>query len=477
MNIKYITSGLLTAMIVSSTAFLASCTEDLELGNNIDESTYSGIYENNAYLRDGKSNLVSKIVELHNDTYVTTVKMGLSKAPISSTSAKVKIDAAYLATYNKVHDTDFELYPEDLVTLANEGALTVNADARSAEVSMTIQGGTSLQADKTYVIPLTISDQSSDITIKDDNARHCIYLVKDMRNAGDTYKGEGAMQGFLFFEVNGVNPLNALSFKLENGKLLWDVVVLFAANINYDAEAGRPRVQCNPNVQYLLDNNETLIQPLRRRGVKVLLGLLGNHDFTGLAQLSKQGAKDFAREVAQYCKAYNLDGVNYDDEYSESPDLDNPAFDNPGTAAAARLCYETKQAMPDKLVTVFAWGSMYGASTVDGVDAKDWIDVVVANYGSSAYPVGQMTKKQCSGISQEFNLGGGGSLTASKAQSMIDGGYGWYMGFAPSPENYSSIFSRLRGGGQVLFGSEVAAPTIFYKKNDPTPYNYPGDLK
>lgn len=101
------------------------------------------------------------------------------------------------------------------------------------------------------------------------------------------------------------------------------VVVLFAANINYDAEAGRPRVQCNPNVQYLLDNNETLLQPLRRRGVKVLLGLLGNHDITGLAQLSEQGAKDFAREVAQYCKAYNLDGVNYDDEYSNSPDLSN----------------------------------------------------------------------------------------------------------------------------------------------------------
>ena len=43
--------------------------------------------------------------------------------------------------------------------------------------------------------------------------------------------------------------------------------------------------------------------------MKVLLGLLGNHDITGLAQLSEQGAKDFAREVAQYCKAYNLDGV------------------------------------------------------------------------------------------------------------------------------------------------------------------------
>ena len=417
-------------MIVSSTAFLTSCADDLEVGKNIDESAYSGIYENNAYLRDGKSNLVSKVVELHGETYATTVKMGLSKTPNTATSAKVKIDAAYLETYNKAHNTDFALYPQDLVTFANEGILTVNANTKSAEVEMTIRAGEGLQEDKTYAIPVAISDQSSDITIKDEDAKHCIYLVKDMRNAGDAYK----------------------------------------------AEAGRPRVQCNPNVQYLLDNNETLLQPLRRRGVKVLLGLLGNHDITGLAQLSEQGAKDFAREVAQYCKAYNLDGVNYDDEYSNSPDLSNPSLTNPSTAAAARLCYETKQAMPDKLVTVFDWGQMYGVATVDGVDAKEWIDIVVANYGSAAYPIGQMTKKQCSGISMEFNLGGGGSLSASKAQSMIDGGYGWFMGFAPSPAKYGSVFSRLQGGGEVLYGSNVAAPTIFYKKNDPTPYKYPDDL-
>ena len=191
MNIKYITSGLLAAMIVSSTAFLTSCADDLEVGKNIDESAYSGIYENNAYLRDGKSNLVSKVVELHSETYATTVKMGLSKAPNTATSAKVKIDAAYLETYNKAHNTDFELYPQDLVTFANEGVLTVNANAKSAEVDMTIRAGEGLQDDKTYAIPVAISDQSSDITIKDESAKHCIYLVKDMRNAGDAYKGEG----------------------------------------------------------------------------------------------------------------------------------------------------------------------------------------------------------------------------------------------------------------------------------------------
>lgn len=471
MNIRYITLGLLTTFFLGSSALLTSCADELEVGKVIDGSAYNGVYENNAYLRDGKSNLVSNVVELYGATYSTSVKMGLSKVPTTATSAKVKIDPAYLAAYNEEHKTDFELYPQDLVTFENGGVLAVNVNAKLAEVGMTIQAGDALQADKTYAIPVAISDQSNDVTIKDEKARHCIYLVRDMRHASDTYKGEDVVKGYLFFEVNDVNPLNTFSFQLENGKLLWDVVVLFAANINYDAEAGRCRVQCNPNVQYLLDNNETYLQPLRKRGVKVLLGFLGNHDVAGLAQLSTQGAKDFAREVAQYCKAYNLDGINYDDEYSNYPDLGNPSFTTPGTAAAARLCYETKQAMPDKLVTVFAYGSMYGASTVDGVDIDNWVDIAVPNYGSAARPLGGMSKKKCAGSATEFNLGGGTTITDSQAQSLINNGYGWYMGFAPSPAKYVNNFGRL-SGVRTLYGSPLAPPSIYYKKNDPKPYPF-----
>ena len=481
MKIKYITSSLLTAFLISSSTFFTSCDDALEVGNKIDESAYEGIYQNNAFLRDGKSNQVSKIVELYNDTYTTPVKMGLSKTPSTATSASVQIDSEYLTAYNEEHNTDFELYPTNLVSFANDGVLTMNTETKSGEVEMTIKAGTDLEADKTYVLPLMISNASSDIKIKDDKAKHCIYLVKDMRGTSDCFKGEDKVKGYLFFEVNDTNPLNAFSFELENGKLLWDVVVLFAANINYDSEAGRPRIQCNPNVQFLLDNNETYLQPLRKRGIKVLLGLLGNHDMSGLAQLSKQGAKDFAREVAQYCKAFNLDGVNYDNEYSKNPDLNNPALAPESEEAAARLCYETKQAMPDKLVTVYDLSYMYGVESVDGVDVKEWIDIVVPDYGRRAYPKGNLTYKECAGAAMEFNRGSGTDLTEDEAHNLINKGWGWFMGFAADPKRYDGMwgrgtFDRLRGGCPVLYGSNLKNPTIFYKKNDPTPYRYPEDL-
>lgn len=474
MTMKYFKSGLLLSMALVSFSMMTSCADDLEVGKKIDESMYDKVLQNNAYLRDGKSNLSAPIVELYEDSYTTSVKLNLTKPATTATSAKVSVDAAYLETYNQEHGTDFQLYPQELVTFDNDGIIKFTEE-KSGEVGMTIQGGETVLEGQTYAIPVAITEPSSDFKIQNDKAKHCMYLVKDMRNAGDAYKGEDVVKGFLFFEVNGTNPLNTFSFELENGKLLWDVVVLFAVNINYDSDAGRPFIKCNPQVQYLLDNNETYLQPLRKRGVKVLLGLLGNHDMAGLAQLSEQGAKDFAREVAQYCNAYNLDGVNYDDEYSKDPDLNNPAFTRPSREAAARLCYETKQAMPDKLVTVFAFGAMYGVASVDGVDADEWLDVVVPNYGSSASPVGNMTRKKCAGMAAELHLGIGGSLNPSMAQRLIDLGYGWHMGFAPSPAKYGSIFNRY-SGASTLYGSALKNPTIFYKHQDPKPYKYPEDL-
>lgn len=474
MKLKYLTASLLIATFTGSTTLFTSCTDDLVISKAIDETDYSGVYENNGYLRDGKSNMASNVVELYQNTHTTTLRMGLSKAANTTTSAKVTIDAVYLDAYNKEHGTDFELYPANLVSFENEGVLTVNAQTKSAQTGMTIQAGDALQENKTYALPIAITNQSSDIIINDENARHCIYLIKDMRKLGDTNKGEGVVKSFVFFD--GTNPLNALSFQLENGKLLWDVVSPFAANINWDPIAQRPYLKCNAYIQHLLDNNEVYLQPLRKRGTKIIMAVLSNGDMTGVAQLSKQGAKDFARELAQYCKVYNLDGVCFDDEYQGAPDLNNPALAERSKEAAARLCYETKQAMPDKIVAVYALNNMYSSSTtvVDGVTMKNWIDIVVGDYGRdpSQIPYGDLTPKNCSGQSIEFERGTGGDL---QGQRLIDQDAGWFMAFSPKPKNYSNVFRRL-SDAKTLYGSPLLEPTIFYKDFDSTPYQYPDDL-
>ncbi|MCC8034907.1 MAG: DUF1735 domain-containing protein [Rikenellaceae bacterium] len=477
MNIRYFKTGL-TAAAAAGAMMLASCADDITTGQGIDESQYETIFETNGFVRDANTFSASNIVELYEDTYRTSIVVGLTQASASSVSLSASFDAAYLETYNREHGTDFQLFPESMVGFSDEGRMTIGAGAlESSRITMTVAAGSSLDEDKTYVIPVVVSTATEGIFLKEE-AGHCIYLVKDRRHLSDCYKGDNLPKGYLFYEVNDTNPLNALSWELEDGRLLWDVVVLFAANINYHQEDQRPYIQCNSNVQYLLDNNEIFLQPLRKRGIKVLLGLLGNGDQAGLAQLSDSGAKDFAREVAQYCYMYNLDGVNYDDEYSKAPDLSNPAFTTASAAAGARLCYETKKVMPDKLVTIFEWGQLYLRSmptTIEGENIDEWIDIAVANYGSTSSPVGNMTHKKCSGCSTEFALNGGSNLDTSRANTLLNTGYGWFMGFASDPSRYSTEFGRM-SGAYTLYGSPLKTPTVFYKKDDPTPYVWPDDM-
>lgn len=472
MNFRLLKSRLLVAVLLGSAGLFTACMDDLELGKPVDESSYLNIYQNNIYLCDAKSELSSTVVELFDDTYETSLKLGMTKAVEAMAKVKIAVDADYLTTYNNEHGTNFELYPQDLISLTDEGVITIHPGSKFGEIGLTIRAGEAVVEDRTFVIPLAIAEQGDNLSLKE-GARHCVYLVKDMRNAADCNKGDGATKAILFFEVNDVNPLNTLSFQLENGKLLWDAIVLFAANINYDSNAQRPYIKCNPNVQFLLDNNDVYLQPLRKRGVKVILGLLGNHDMAGLAQLSEQGARDFAREVAEYCRVYNLDGVNYDDEYSLYPDVTNPAFATPGTEAAARLCYETKLAMPDKLVTVYAYENMYGTSSVDGVDIDNWMDIVVPNYGGFVYPLGNLQMSKLAGTSVELN-NGRGMLSVRIAENILERGFGWFMGFAPKPDNYPEIRDWLIGV-ETLYGYPLAPYTIYYKKNDPKPYPYSPD--
>ena len=241
-----------------------------------------------------------------------------------------------------------------------------------------------------------------------------------------------------------------------------------------------------------MDNNEVFIQPLRKRGIKVIMCVLGNHDQSGVAQLSDYGCQMFAKELATFCEAYNIDGVCFDDEYSNSPDLSNPYYASRSSARAARLAYESKKAMPDKLVVAYCYSSfnISGWPTeIEGQDIAEWVDIAVGDYGWSTSPMGNMTQKQCSAISMEFNRGTGGNFTSVVAERMLDPttGKGWFMGFAPDPlkntngrvnkNAWRNIFvNRLNKGPETLYGSPLKEPEHFYKFADTTRYNYPEDL-
>lgn len=464
---KYIKYSFLPLAMIAMTTFTA-CEEDIEIGS-VDESAYISSTQLNGLLLDAATNKNSSVIELTDAEYTTDIVFRLSKLPQKGVDVKIDVDAAYATEYNTVHGTDFEVFPAANVKISNNGTFLLAPDDKATPgVKVTLTAFSGMQEDKTYIVPLTASSSTEGVTLAD-NSKHMVLLVKDLRNRPTTDKGKDAMTSVLYFEVNDVNPLNALEFKTESGKYFFDHIVLFAANINWDPEKKRVYVANNENVQFLLDNNEQFLQPLRKAGMKVIISILGNHDESGVAQLSDMGAREFAREIAAYCRAYNLDGVAFDDEYSNSPDLSNPWLATHSAYAGSRLMYECKKAMPDKIVSLYNLGAMYSnrLEVIDGIEPGLYCDYAVADYGGSASPGTGMTLKQCGGNSIELNIGRG-NTTTEVARDRRSKGYGYYMFFALNPAHYydgKNQVGKCQSVCRGLYDEELLDPTHYYAKN------------
>ena len=272
-------------------------------------------------------------------------------------------------------------------------------------------------------------------------------------------------------EVNDANPLNNLSFTLKsNGKPLVDALIIFSANINYNVETGRVYIFNNENVQALLDNREHYLKPLQDRGIKVILGLLGNHDRSGVANMSKETAQVFAQEVKAMCDAYKLDGIFIDDEYSayETSNI-TPGFVYPSREAAARLCYEVKKAQPERWVVVYAYNITYYLPAIDGMQSGEFVDYALHDYGgsadlSSAFP--GMPKSNMGLYSQEF--GKGSTASESDLRSMREKGYLSNMIFAMDPyhANFGWIqIPAMERMARAFYDDELVFDGIKYPKD------------
>ncbi len=398
-----------------------------------------------------------------------TVKANISVAEAASKDITVDVvfDEGYLSEFNYNQGAEYLLFPKDKATYS--ATLTIKkGQTKSDDMEIKIDGST-LGFGSGYLIPLRAAAQEgSEVTVDRKNNR-VNYVV--MRQNPRTIKN------VVYFEVNDCNPLNALEYVLADGTPFFDAVILFSANINYLSVEDRVYLHNNPNVQALLDESDVYIQPLRKKGIKVYLGLLGNHDAAGLCQLSDWGCHEWAKEVAQAVKDYKLDGVNLDDEYSGGIINGNPWFTSHGAKAGSQLMLELKLAMKEACywpteVSYFEWGGLRQATNAKAwnpdVDQKGgsasgkeytpgtFVDFFVANYGSASYPYADVTMDKCSGASLQCNYGA--SMTESHARQIKDNGFGWCMWFAFDPSGTGGISSNLQGS----FNSMSAAAKGFY---------------
>lgn len=284
-------------------------------------------------------------------------------------------------------------------------------------------------------------------------------------------------------ECNDCNPLNIGAWSLGD-KAFFDVGILFAANVHADAD-GDPCLFFNDNVTKVMADVNKYVRPLQAKGIKILLGVLGDHKGIGFSNLTPAQATMFAKILAYAVNTYGLDGVDFDDEYSK---YGTNGFPNYNTTSFSNLINALRAELPGKLITVFDYvtdtgGVSYINSTALGNINYAWYPY----FGSNAFGTSNIAGMPASKWSpQAINLNYAYNFITlpqiqSKSQAAKDGGYGAIMTYDLRPSSERSgnlnVLQRIATGagfGTVTkTGSDyakdwtpVGTETVTITKND-----------
>ncbi len=442
---------------------LTSCGGDDDIAlEPVNENPYTLSESPVAYLVDGAGKRSYSVVEFRTEE---TKEMFISTtAPVSSAATlQLSYNADALTAFNKEHGTEYALFPQGSVTIP-ETAQVAQGASKSEAVAITLRTDAALESNKTYALPVHVTAKSAGVKATEES--DFVMLVRDMTTLPNAEKPNG-IQIISCMEVNDANPLTNMSFTLKNsGKQVIDQVIMFSSNINYSEETGRVYIFHNENVQHILDNSEKYIKPLRDRGIKVLMSVLGNHDRSGVANLSEETAKYVAQEVKATCDAYGLDGIFFDDEYSAYQNPVPPGFVSPGAAGAARFVYECKKAMPDRLIETYVYGATRSLPSVDGEESGQWIDYAIQDYGGYGDLDGNYPGLPKTGMIQgSSEYAQGRFASESTLQRIIDDGYGGHMIFAldPARSNFSRQCDHLGKIARTMFDDELVIGETYLK--------------
>lgn len=169
----------------------------------------------------------------------------------------------------------------------------------------------------------------------------------------------------VYVEVNDVNPLNAGEYFLSDGVTpFFTHVILFASNIRGDA-SGNVHNYNNPNNAAILANPTKYIAPLQAKGIKVIMGNLGDHTGAGFANLTAAQIDSYTDDLVAYDNI--VDGYDFDDEWAEYgtrgyPNANSTSYSNMINALAGKT---------NKSISVFDWGNT-GTINATAVGNLDW---------------------------------------------------------------------------------------------------------
>lgn len=206
-------------------------------------------------------------------------------------------------------------------------SVTINKNQNSVPVSIKIEN-----PDKgTYVLPLVLKADNKEIGVQfveivnsedftiDMSWVERVPTVEEPRMVAIVEAAENDLRNignYMLYPYGESRP--------EKKRPLFDMAVIFSANMNFDEFSCKPVLFYNDDVKRILNNIDIFVRPLQDKGIKVLLSIMPNHQGIGFSNLDisndRKMIKDFAADIYNDINKYGLDGVMFDDEYADYPE-------------------------------------------------------------------------------------------------------------------------------------------------------------
>lgn len=263
-----------------------------------------------------------------------------------------------------------------------------------------------------------------------------------------------------YVEVNNYEFYNVADYTLQGtSRPTFDMAMIFAANINYNSTKKQAYLHYNDRVGWILRNADTQIRPVQDAGIEVLLTVLGNHEGAGFANFANYGAADrFAAQLADAVSTYDLDGIDFDDEFADYGD--NGTSDPNESSFVYLLEALRKRLGSDKLITFYNIGPSAEHLSYGGTEAGSLLD-----YAYNPY-YGQWNPPQITGMAKA-RLGAAAvdlSQTSqddavSLADQTVDEGYGVYVTYnltSTDQADYLSGITQALNGHDTIYREDAS---------------------
>jgi hypothetical protein len=278
--------------------------------------------------------------------------------------------------------------------------------------------------------------------------------------------GVSGPKSVCYVEVNNNDIRNVGNYYLSTGQQLFDIAIIFAANINYNTTTQKAELFFNTQVTNVLSNKATYIQPLQAKGIKVLLSILGNHQGAGISNFPDQAsATAYAQLLSNAVTTYGLDGIDFDDEYA---DYGNNGTGQPNSSSFVYLVTALRQLMPTKIISFYFYGPAASNLSFNGVTVGSKVDYSWnAIYGTYSVPNVPGLAASNLGPAAIDIQSTSSSTAASLATQTVNNSYGIYLYYnlpnADSHTYLSSVSNALYGKATTFSTGTPATGVNFYQ--------------